>query len=481
MSLIRKTSWSAVAAIVLTGGRFLMTILLARKLGVGEFGSFAFSQWLVDMVFLTLGFGLPGSASRFFAEFRTQSANLLAFERWFLLRSSFALVAVAVASPLVALALRGEFDLQFALLQSGWTASAAAWALLLARAQGLQKFKRVAMSNGIYVAIALGGLALLPKDGVHVSAAMLLIMIATAAAAIASWLPLPKLDNVRTGDTEGLNLRTLNIFGINIWIASVVGALVWSRGELVVVRTELGASEVAIYSIGLSLVGIATQGLMLLTGALGPHLAHMWGAGKHEEAINLCRRITDMLTLTAAILCIFLLAFSPELIRFTFGPTYAGAEGVLAILGVGTIGLASAAANQLLQINTDGAFARDVNIVGAIGLFVVAIPVVKSIGIEGAAISRVLIQIGVGAMTIYAVRRLVSVGAVNWINQVRSVAVIFMAFAFGLTGAHVFHIRGLEFCLCVLMLIYLVRNDDGGFVYGELLNGIRGILMGKGR
>ena len=55
MSLIRNTTWSAVAAIVLTGGRFLFTILLAKKLGVSDFGKFAFSQWLVDMVFLSSG------------------------------------------------------------------------------------------------------------------------------------------------------------------------------------------------------------------------------------------------------------------------------------------------------------------------------------------------------------------------------------------------------------------------------------------
>lgn len=470
VSLIRNTTWSAAAAIVLTGGRFLLTVYLANKLGVSEFGKFAFSQWLVDMVFLSLAFGLPGSGSRFFAEFRTQSANLLAFERWFLPRSLVVVVAVAVASPLVALAFNGEVDLKFALLQAGWSASAAVWALLLARAQGLQQFKRVAMSNGVYVVIALTGCALLPKEGVHVTSAMLLVMIATLAAALTTWLPLPMSESKRASEGTDLNLRMLKIFGMNIWITSLVGALVWSRGELVIVRSELGVSDVAIYSIALSLVGIATQGLMLLTGPLGPHLTQMWGAGKHEEAINLCRRITDMLMLTAGILSIFLMAFAPELIRFTFGPTYAEAKVSLAILGLGTIGLASAAANHLLQIKTNGVFARNANFIGAFGLFAAAIPMVNAVGIDGAAMSRVFIQISVGVMTLYFAHRLVSVNSVNWINLAKIGLVIFVAVIFNFMEGHALYIRALTFCLSALIIVFWLRDDDGSFIYSSLLN-----------
>lgn len=444
--------------------------MLANKLGVSEFGRFAFSQWLVDMVFLSLAFGLPGSASRFFAELRTQSANLLAFERWFLPRSLVVVVAVAVVSPLVALTFNGEVDLKFGLLQAGWSASAAVWALLLARAQGLQQFERMAISNGVYVVIALGGCALFPKEGVPVSSAMMLIIIATVAAAISTWLPLPMSENKRTIESSDLNLRMLKMFGVNIWITSLVSALVWSRGELVIVRSELGVSDVAIYSIALSLAGIATQGLMLLTGALGPHLTQMWGAGKHEEAINLCRRITDMLTLTAGILAIFLMAFAPELIRFTFGPAYAEAKVLLAILGLGTIGLASAAANQLLQIKTNGVFARNANFIGAFGLFVAAIPLVKLVGMDGAAMSRVLVQISVGVMPLYFAHRLVSVNTVNWINQAKIGLVIFVVVVFHFVGEHALYIRVLEFCLSTLIIVFWLRDDDGCFIYSSLLN-----------
>jgi len=470
MSLIRNTIWGAAAAIMLTGGRFFITILLAKMLGVSEFGRFAFSQWLVDMVFLSLAFGLPGSAGRFFAEFRTQSANLIAFERWFLPRSFVVVVAVAVSSPLVALAFNAEVDLKFALLQSGWSASAAVWALLMARAQGLQQFKRVAISNGVYVVIALVGCAVLPKEGVHVSSAMLLVMIATAAAALTTWLPLPMSENKLTTESTDLNRRMLKTFGMNIWISSLVSALVWSRGEIVIVRTELGVADVAIYSIALSLVGIATQGVMLLTGAVGQHLTQMWGEKKHEEAINLCRRFTDMLTFIAGIMSIFLITFAPELIRFSFGPAYAQAEVALVILGLGAIGFTSAAANQLLLLQSNGAFGRNANVIGALGLFIAAVPLVKLAGIEGAAVSRVLIQVGVGVMTLYFARRLISVRTVNWVNQTKIGLVISVAILFNFMGSHMLYFRALEFFLSVFAMVYWLRDDFGRLIFGSLLN-----------
>lgn len=424
---------------------------------------FAFSQWLVDIVFLCLAFGLAGSASRFFAEFRTRYQELLAFERWFLLRSLAVVVIVTLASPLAVIAFNGEASLKIGLLQAGWSAAAAVWALLLARAQGLQRFRLVALSNGVYIAIALSGCALLPKEGVEVSSAMLLVMVATAAAAFTMWQPLPIPLHGRTKKAEAseLNHRILKIFAINIWISSLVSALVWSRGEIIIVRAELGVSELAIYSAALSLTGIATQGLMLLTGAVGPHLTQMWGAGQREEAVLLCRRITDSLTLISGILCIFLFLFAPELIRFTFGTAYAKAGVTLAILGLGTIGLASAAANQLLQIRTNGVFARNVNIVGAISLFTTAILLVKLAGIDGAAMSRALIQIGVGIFTFYFSRHLISINSVHWNNQLKVVLVTFFVILFNFFGEYSFYLRLLEFFLITAVLIFWLRDEEG--------------------
>lgn len=476
MSLIRNTAWSAVAAIVLTGGRFLISVLLANKLGTTEFGKFAFSQWLVDMVFLSLAFGLPGSAARFFAEFRVQSSNLLAFQRWFLLRSLAVVAVVTLASPLIALASNDEFDPKLILLQATWSASAAAWGLLLARAQGLQQFKRVTLSNGVYVVSALA--CLFYPGHMNIYFAVLLVTVATIAAALVLVNRLPfelTRSNIIVRDAN-INAREISRFGVNIWLTGLVGALVWSRGEIAIVRTQLGVSEVAIYATALSLVGIAAQGVMLLTGAIGPHLTQMWGAGKHKEAIELCRRITDMLMLLGAVLSIFLVVFSTDLIRLSFGAEYLQAEFALAILGLGAIGLVSSAANQLLQINTNGVFARNVNLVGGIGILVLAIPLVRVLGVDGAAIARAIVQCGVGAATLYFATKIISPVAVNWKNQAKAASLLACVFIIEQYIDGNLYVRMLEFLVSIIGLILWLRQDDGTFIVHQLLLKIAAIF-----
>ena len=478
MSLIRSTTWSAVAAIVLTGGRFVVIMLLARKLGVTAFGKFAFAQWLVDIVFLTLAFGLPGSASRFFAEFRTQYANLVAYERWYVPRAIAVMAAVALASPMVALALNGTVGHNFALLQAGWAASTAAWALSMARAQGLQRFKRVAVSNFVFVVVALAGCAWLPDQGANVESAVLMLTIATTAAALVVWLPLPGslVAHEPLTSKSDVSHRVLRTFGLNIWITSLLGYIVWSRGEIVIVQAQLDASDVAIYSIALSLTSIATQGLMLLSGALAPHLTQIWGEGKQEVAVQQCCRITDMLTFTGGFLTIFFIAFSPELIQCTFGSSYTNSRTALLILSIGVLGFTCAAANQLLQIKTNGVFSRNANITAAIMLFTMAAPLVKILGVEGAAISRVAIQISIGIATVYFSRRLIAINSVNWMNQVKIFTIIAASAVYNINYQHTIQDRATVAIICSALLIFWIRGNSKKLIFIDLVNQIAGAL-----
>ena len=266
-----------------------------------------------------------------------------------------------------------------------------------------------------------------------------------------------------------LNLTMIKNFGINIWITSLVSALVWSRGELLIVRSEMGVDSVAVYSIALSLAGIATQGLMILTGALGPHLTQMWGDGKSVEAIDLCRRITDILTLSAGILTIFLTAFAPELIRYTYGPAYAVATVTLSILGIGTIGLTSAAANQLLQIKTNGVYSRNINLVGAVCLYMVAILMTKLLGINGAALSRIFTQIAIGSISLYFAYRLVSAHTVKWLNQIKMWFIVMSVIIFHFMEERTLYTRILEFGISSFTLLFWLRTDNGHPVYSSLI------------
>jgi O-antigen/teichoic acid export membrane protein len=478
MSLIRNSSWSAFAALVLTAGRFSLTILLARKLGVTEFGKFTFAQWAVDMIFLLIAFGLPGSATRFFAEFRTSCSKLVAYERWYMSRSTIAVAAVVLTSPVVTFIVTGNVELRFAVLLGCWTASTAGWALLLARAQGLQRFKRVAISNLIFVVFALAGCALLPDQHAKLSNAISLVTAATSAAALAAWLPLPCrfLKSAQESEKANLDQKVLRTFGFNIWVNSLVSAMVWSRGEIIFIRSELGVAEVGVYSIALSLTGIATQGMMLLTGAIGPHLTQMWGASMYAESIDLGRRITDVITFAAGCLVMSIICFAPELISYSFGSEYIESSATLAILAIGALGLTSVASNQLLQIRTNGLFARNANLLGSIALFATALPLVLLMGNVGAALSRMSIQVGIGVATMYFACTIVGEGLVSWANQVKVAILVIVVFGLISVLNPSLEYRGLIFGFALIVHASWLRNQIGKSVFRDMLAIIKSTL-----
>src|SRR2546430_5419651 len=69
MSILRHSAWSAAAAIVLTGSRFAVVAILARRLSQGALGQYAYAQWLVDICFLFCSLGVTGAISRFAAQY----------------------------------------------------------------------------------------------------------------------------------------------------------------------------------------------------------------------------------------------------------------------------------------------------------------------------------------------------------------------------------------------------------------------------
>jgi len=70
MSILRHSAWSAAAGIVLTGSRFAVVAILARRLSQGALGQYAYAQWLVDISFLFCSLEeVTGAISRFAAQY----------------------------------------------------------------------------------------------------------------------------------------------------------------------------------------------------------------------------------------------------------------------------------------------------------------------------------------------------------------------------------------------------------------------------
>lgn len=408
MSLKRDTVWSAVAAVVVSIGRLAVMAVLSRQLDTEEFGRFIFLQWLIGIVFLLGSFGLPGIATRYFAQFRVEGVETYAgFSRWFHRRSWQILLAIAITTPTVATIFGGTFEPTTFAVVSLWAASNGALTFSMARAQGLQRFRRVAATNALLTFITLAGVLVIP----HASTALPVMLVfafgsGVAALACAATLRPTGVDTAPPGPP--FSPHDITRYGINIWITAVVAALVWQRAELSVVRSLLSATDVAHYGAALTLASIAYQAVGLLTGALSPKLAEYWGRGAMGDVVRLTRIVTDMLLLFSAMGVGFLACFSNQLIVTIFGAPFLPGSNSLVLLALGAMGLTVSCLIPSTQYQSNGVFARNVNLIGAVSLIGLAIPCTYWLGILGAALSRCLVQLAIGIATFWYARRFIS-------------------------------------------------------------------------
>jgi O-antigen/teichoic acid export membrane protein len=411
---MRDTAWSALAAIVMSAGRLVLAAILARKLGPTHFGEFVFTQWVIDIVFVLGSFGLTGVATRFFAQYRFEGAAIYkAFGRWYATRALFVVVAAATMTPLVVYFSSSGADLAIVAV---WAVGNAIWAVTMARLQGMQHFKLVAVSNFLYVAVAGVGVLSIPEKW-GIDAVMAVLATATLGAAfVCGFGRRVVVDTARGRESSTFPTLAISRYAINVWMSSAIGALVWSRAEISVVRAVLSPADVAFYGAALSLAGLANLGMSLLTGALGPRLAELWGQEKAEEAWALSRTVTDYLILTSAIGIGFVITFASEMLLVVFGGDYESARVPLLFLVVGAFGLTSGCVNTLVQYETQGAFAKNVNLVGALLLFALAIPLVSSVGIVGAAVARAGVQLAIAYGTFLYCSSKLSSRSFSWNN-----------------------------------------------------------------
>ena len=245
LSLLRNTSWSAVAGITSTVGRMAVVVLLARRLGPASFGLFVFVQWIIEMTSLICSGGLPGTATRFFPQTAGRGAIAMpGLGRWFL---RWSIVAVALTG-IVATAGTALFtDLGAAAPLAAvafWASSYTAWTLFGARTLGLFQFKSYAASSAIFVAVALVALKL-PLPVSDLAAAMVCVAAANFAAAAGCAIGGSRSGRRISGEAlTVLDAQLIRSYATNAWLTSIAAAFVWSRGEISVVKAQLSESAV---------------------------------------------------------------------------------------------------------------------------------------------------------------------------------------------------------------------------------------------
>ena len=321
------------------GLSFIATAVVARLLGVEQYGIFAFYLSLSAVLVLFGGLGVPGAAVKFVAEYRElhDYAALKGFLRagyWLTLATS---AAIAVAAGLTTAALGVEFADAPPMLY--WTAFAAIPILAIVSffAESARGFLwpvlyEAPVRVGRPLALMLGVLAL------HWPEAEAAALTATAANLIGALLICSILQVAVSVKSKPTLRGVAPRYELSNWLGAAVPMLA-SRGfgfvlmEIDVLMTGLflPARDVALYQVAartsflVAMIGFAQNAI------LAPRIAALFKSGKTEAVQGLLTASVRITFVLSAVFGVLLMAAGKPVLSL-FGSEFANASPVLAIL-----------------------------------------------------------------------------------------------------------------------------------------------------
>ncbi|MGB6067594.1 MAG: oligosaccharide flippase family protein [Desulfomonilaceae bacterium] len=397
-SLVTKTTWSAVASLANTVGRFIASVIIARRLGPSGVGQLAYLIWLIDFMNVFSNLGLQNSLTRFLAELygRGRSSESSLFAGWIFRRY---LISVITGGLLVAL-VSARFS------RHASVGSATGLLVLLFMLQGLaslttaeltgrQRFDTLARINGFAAILLVVGqifgvyfFGLLGAIGGYIIGALLpgLFSLGMLRSGSPGWRPEPALQ------------RRIWKYAAYTWLAAIVSAFVWSRVEVFFIERYWNPHEVAMFTIGLSLAALATQGPSLLLGALLPHFAALFGAGDKAAIDRAYSTGTRLMGLLLFPLAFGGAAVTPVLLPMLFGPQFAPAiPNAMVLMALSCLGFAGVGSSLVYGMERSRfiAFGGFLGAAVSLGACVWIIPIY---GAWGATWIKVFVQIGMIAL-----------------------------------------------------------------------------------
>lgn len=462
MSLLRQSALAALSAITLAGSRFAFTAILARRLSMGDFGRFAYAQWLVDIAFLVCALGATGAVSRYAAEFGSDERTLQAFIRvW--RRWALGLPLMAGLVVLIGAWISGyELDAWAKLLMSVWAVTSGIMAMQMAALSGFQRFQLIFRSNLIFALIILAGAWLLPLNSTGTTGLFALMAVASGFASLPGLVVSARLNNGNPSDLSAAQARKIRNYALNMWLVALLWSLVWSRGELPIVKALLGDGGVASYVAVLTLFGGAIQGVMLGVSAVAPQLTSMWGKGLKVEAVAQARSVMDLQLIVCGVAALTLIYMGPEFLGLAFGANYRAHSNALAILSIGLVSMAVANQNHLLQIATDGRFSRNSLVFSLFILVGLAFLLTGLLGVAGAAAARSLTMLLLAGLAIYSAINRWGRAAVSLQNiAITGLTIFASVFVSMITREIDGLMRALMLFVSALILMFSIKDASG--------------------
>jgi len=382
----------------------LISVLTARYLRPDEMGRYAFLVWLAGLLAVVLSLGLPTTLTRYTAEARggrhpaTAGALLALVVRW---QVAFVLAAAALL-VVAALAVPGPWRLPLALTALSVPAQVL-YASLAAFLSGLQVFGgqallsvgMLALLAGLFVVVAGvdGGVGGLMLAHAVANAAGLAVLAGLAwregrcQGALPAAAPLSR-------DARADVLRYAR--GASALV--VLDAVVWQRTEVAFLQALAPTAEIAFYALAFGVAAQVGRIPYQASVVLFPSFPALVGGGRVAELAGLHATAMRYLVLLGAPLAVGLAVTAPGVIGLLYGPAYAPAAVVLAVLALGSLpAFAAGASPAVLHATKRQDRLLRQGVLAAIVDVVLALALIPVLGALGAALASVAAQ-GLGSV-----------------------------------------------------------------------------------
>ncbi len=402
--LVKNSAFSTIAGILVSLTGLISTLLIARVLGVEGAGVVAFAVWIALTGASFADVGMSMCLMRYVPELQARGQERLAEP---LAAAMFRIVALVLAMSVIAL-IAISYGLPGSLDGTAWSLVGVLMvvqtlsALFIAYLKGRQQFDRVAAlawkSSLCQIAVLIVGLA---SFGTNIA------LVAYVAGALLPFLLSLRLLAAPAHIPADLKRRVFVFASVN-WVTTVIGALVWRRAEILFLQMFWGFGSVGLFSAGLALSSVATLLPALLLGALLPHFSSQIGRERMDEMHATYATVTRLMGVLVFPICFGVAAICPVLVPMLYGAQFADAVPSAMILAVGAaIGIAAATNTNVLFGLERVHILLGANVLGVLLLILCGLTVVPRFGVEGAALTRVVVQSAVVAIECwYVVRRL---------------------------------------------------------------------------
>lgn len=394
--LIRGTSGTFALKVASAGFNFVISLLLARLLGVAGFGAYSFALAWVGLLNIPSILGFDRLLIREVAVHRSRSEWGLM--KGLLLRTSqlvlVASCAVALIAAGVAWLLSGSLEPR--MLHAFWVAMVLLplTALSLLRQAALRGLHRVVSGQvpemfirPVLFILLVGGAYLVFGTGMSASWAVGINAVALVIAFVVGAVMLRR-------SLPGAVKEERPAYATRLWLGSALPLMFVSGAQVINTRADIvmlgaikGAEDAGVYTVATRGADLIAFVLLAVNAAFGPVVAGLYAAGERGRLQRVITRSTRFIFLASLPLAVCFMVFGGWFMLI-FGEGFARGATALAVLSVGQLISAAVGTVGVLLVMTNHERSAAIGVGIGAGLNVsLNAALIPAFGLEGAAIA----------------------------------------------------------------------------------------------